>query len=85
MPGKHVPDPGGDREGRDRRIVARAGIERGDADADAQHRQENLDDQRDDDTGEDRSPGDPVDEDRVGVLPGRRLIVDLRARGARCS
>ena len=40
---------------------------------------------RDDDAGEDRAPGDPVDEDRVGVLPGGRLIVGLGAREARCS
>ena len=33
---------------------------------------------------EDRAPGDPVDEDRVGVLAGRRLIVCLGAREARC-
>ena len=84
-PGKHVPEAGDDREGGDGRIVAGAGIERRDADADAQHRQENLDDKADDDAGEDRSPGDPVDQDRVGVLPGGRPIVGLGAREARCS
>ena len=82
---KHVPDSGGNGEGGDRRIVTGAGIEGRDADTDAQHRQENLHDKADDDAGEDRSPRDPVDEDRVGVLPRGRLVVGLGAREARCS
>ena len=66
-------------------IVARTGIERRDADAPSQRCQENLNDKADNDAGEDRSPEDPVDEDCVGVLPGRRPVIDLGARSACCS
>ena len=53
---KHVPESGGNGEGGNRRIVAGAGIEGRDTDTNAQHRQENLDDEGYDNTGEDRSP-----------------------------
>ena len=45
-----------------------AWVERGHPDPDAEHRQQDLDDQRDDDAGEDRAPRDPVDHDGVGVV-----------------
>ena len=62
------PDGGGDREGRRGRVVCARRVERGHPDPGAEHRQQDLDDQRDDDAGEDRAPRDAVDHDGVGVV-----------------
>ena len=48
-------------------------VQRRDADPETEHGQQDLDDEADDDAGEDRSPGNPVDHDGVGVFVGGRL------------
>jgi hypothetical protein len=48
-----------------------AGIERGEPEADAEHRQQDMHDEADDDAGEDRAPGHPVDQDGMGVFARR--------------
>ena len=59
-------------------------IERGDADPDAEHRQQDLDDQGDDDAGEDRAPGDLVEHDGVSVFAhGGLSALDAAWRRAR--